>query len=279
LTSSFPPAALREERIRQLLAGDPFVSRLIVLETTGSTNEELRRLAAEGASEGTTVIANHQSAGRGRLGRSWHSPPGLGLYLSVLFREFPSVEEITRWTLAASLAACESCRRVADRQVAVRWPNDLVHGTRKLGGILAELRSAGERPRDLVIGLGLNVLHAEDSFPAELRDRATSLRSLPGRGILEREVLAADILIRLGEVRRRLLRGEWETIAGEWERRAPGARGTRVRVLSRRSGSPGEPLYEGVTRGIDGRGALLVQQAEGKVMAVHMAETVVPLEG
>jgi BirA family biotin operon repressor/biotin-[acetyl-CoA-carboxylase] ligase len=181
---------------------------------------------------------------------------------------------MTRWTLGAALAACRACGEDTGRDVRIKWPNDLLHAGRKLGGVLAELRSAGGRTRDLVLGLGLNVHHRAEDFPPELRDSATSLHLVPGQGILEREPLAARLLVRLAEVCDGLRQGRWEEVAGEWERLAPAARGAAVRVLG---GAEGE-AYRGVTRGLDSAGALRVERADGTIVAVRAAESVVPVE-
>jgi BirA family biotin operon repressor/biotin-[acetyl-CoA-carboxylase] ligase len=177
---------------------------------------------------------------------------------------------MTRWTLAASLAACEACRLLAGGAVQIKWPNDLLYLGRKLGGILAEARSAGGASQELVIGLGLNVHHGEDQFPPELRAEATSLRMAGAPGVLDREALAADYLSRLGDLSGGLARGEWSEIAERWESLAPGSRGLRVRVVA--------DGFEGLTCGIDGDGALQVRDGKGITTVVRMAEAVEPVE-
>jgi BirA family biotin operon repressor/biotin-[acetyl-CoA-carboxylase] ligase len=155
-------------------------------------------------------------------------------------------------------------------RIEIEWPNDLLFQGRKLGGILAEMRSAGCSPRDLIIGLGLNVHHMEDDFPPELRSIATSLRLARGGGEPDGELLAAKYISSLGELSGRLERGEWDGIAAEWQRLAPGCKGRAVRV---------DPEgFEGRTCGIDAEGGLLVRNGEGVTIAVRMAEAVVPVE-
>jgi BirA family biotin operon repressor/biotin-[acetyl-CoA-carboxylase] ligase len=267
-------AALDAGRLGSLVSGNPLVTRLIVLDRIDSTNDEVRRLALDRAPGGTVVVAAEQAAGRGRQGRRWHSPPGPGLYLSVLLRPERPPGEVTRWTLGAALAACLACRDETGCDVRIKWPNDLLHDGRKLGGVLAELRSAGGRTRDLVLGIGLNVRHSGLDFPPELRDSATSLHLASGRGILDRESLAARLLGRLAEICERLGRGEWTEVARDWERLAPGARGTRVSVPGGPAGGP----CRGITRGLAPDGALLVETPDGAVLAVRDAESVVRVE-
>lgn len=259
------------QRIGALLAGLPFVSRLVSLTTVDSTNDELRRRAARGAESGTVVLAECQTAGRGRMGRSWHSPGGLGLYVSILLRPGRPTAEIPRWTLGASLAACEACRRHTPT-VTIDWPNDLMVGDRKLGGVLADLRSARDRPAELVLGVGLNVHHRRVDLPEELR--ATSLRLAGAGGTLKRESLVVDYLRGVARVSELLERNRWDEVASGWEALAPGARGRRVRIVS---GGPGT-AFEGVTDGVASGGGLRVRRADGVGVVVHMADSVRAME-
>ena len=263
-------------RIRDTLADHPFYVRAVVADSLTSTNDEARRLAAQGAGEGTVVLANAQSAGRGRHGRHWVSAPGLGLYVSVVLRPGEPVERVTRWTLAASVAACEACR-AAGRPVSIEWPNDLVHGRRKLAGILAEVRSTDRVPSDLVIGVGINVHHRAADLPPPIAERATSLHLIGGGGILERERLAVDYLERLAGIVSELRAGGWPRVAARWEELAPGSRGCRGRVLPGRRDEAGTE-FVGVTRGLDPEGALVVEDETGRARVVRTVESFVPLE-
>lgn len=149
------------------------------LPTAASTNDELRRLAAAGAPDGTAVTAAQQTAGRGRLGRTWHSPPGGNVYLSYLHRSRLPAHTLAGLTLDA---ACAVAAVVAGEGVTpeLKWPNDILVGGDKLGGILCELHEELGAPGPaVVVGVGLNVNVA--AFPAELADIATSLRQLTGR--------------------------------------------------------------------------------------------------
>jgi BirA family biotin operon repressor/biotin-[acetyl-CoA-carboxylase] ligase len=278
LRRKLEPAPLAAEKLHGLVTGLPLVSRLIVLDSVGSTNDEVRRLAEEGTPEGTVVVADEQFEGRGRMGRAWHSARGLGLYVSVLLRPERPAGEVTRWTLGAAIAACRACLEGAGCDVQIKWPNDLLHAGRKVGGVLGELRSAGGQPKDLVLGFGLNVLHGVAQFPPELRNTATSLRLASGRGMLDREQLAALLLARLGQVCGRLRRGEWDKVAREWERLAPHARGVPVRVLHGEAGEAAFAPFEGLTRGLDTDGALRVEKADGSIISVRSAESVFPVE-
>lgn len=262
-------AKLEESRLQELLARDPFVRLLVVLEQTGSTNDDLRRLAAEGAPEGTVIVADHQTAGRGRMGRHWHSSPGLGLCISVLFRPAARIEAIPRWTLGASVAACRSCVE-ASVPAEIRWPNDVFVSDRKVAGILAEVRSTGMTPGELVVGAGFNVNQTREDFPEGIRGTAGSLRIANRGKPVDREALGAAFVTRLGEVGRTLARGGWDEISSAWAEMSPTSSGRRVTILS----PEGSPTLEGTTRGIDVTGALRVEVEDGSIVLVRLGETI-----
>lgn len=165
--------------------------------TLGSTNVELRRLAEEGAPDGTVVLADSQNHGRGRRGRFWYSPPGKGLYFSVLLRPQRSkAAEAAALTPVAAVSTARLLRDTTGIAVTIKWPNDLLVGTGKLGGILAEAKTEGAALRYLLLGLGLNFNHRSDDFPADLRGRATSLALESGRSF-KRTPLFLSLLERL----------------------------------------------------------------------------------
>jgi BirA family biotin operon repressor/biotin-[acetyl-CoA-carboxylase] ligase len=268
-------APLCRERLRELL-GPSWVRELVLVDRVGSTNDLARELAAAGAPHGTVVLAESQSAGRGRHGRHWHSPPGLGLYVSVLLRRAGPPADTTRWTLAAALALCEAARALARCPIAIDWPNDLVWQGRKLGGVLGEASGGIGATELLVLGAGLNVLHREGDFPAELAGCATSLALACGRDGLERELAAASYLTELGRLAERLDRGDAHALAERWEELASSRRGQLVRV--REDGARAR-CFVGRTAGIDSRGSLLVQEAGGALHAVVLSGSVEALEG
>ena len=250
----------------------PGVSAAIACETVDSTNDELRRRSDAGdAGPGTVLIADAQSAGRGRRGRTWHSVAGLGLYLSWLVRPSGPVDLLPRWTLLAALATCDACRQAGARAVELKWPNDLIAGTRKLGGVLADLRTSGGAP-ELIVGIGVNVHHREADMPPDLALRATSLSQVSG-DIMDRADLAERIvrgLVTLGE---RMERGDWDGVRERWTAMAPRASTGRVRVVDARSGD-----WTGSVGGVDKRGVLLVRRdGDGRWIGVHDGESVTPI--
>ena len=244
------------------LARVPLVRRVVVYETTGSTNDDVRRLATDGAPEGTVVVAERQTAGRGRLGRAWDSPERVGLYLSILLRPAEPPELLGRYAIAAAVGICAACRELAGNDVVIKWPNDVLAGGRKLAGILAELRF-GPGGGELVLGIGVNVNHEESDFPAELEVTATSLRLVRGAAFARETVIEA-LLGSIGEVIDRMRAGAWAEVVERFLRYAPDATGRTVRLASGAIGT---------TAGLHASGALAVTTADG-VTLVHASESV-----
>jgi BirA family biotin operon repressor/biotin-[acetyl-CoA-carboxylase] ligase len=254
---------LPEELVRALAAARPRLgrlgSRIVYFPVTGSTNHVAATLAdgSQGASEGAVVIADAQTAGRGRRGREWFSPPGSGLYVSVLLKGGRSPDggpgRATRLlTLAAGVALVEAVERATGLRVDLKWPNDLYIGRRKLAGILAE--AAGSGPGDwIVLGYGVNVGAA--AYPPELGDRATSLESELGRHI-DRALVLVESLVCLAQRYDDLFEERFDAILDAWRARAPGSSGARVTWMT---GSTASGPASGVTAGIDDDGALLVR--------------------
>jgi len=243
-------------------------------ETVTSTNDAVRDYAGPTDLGGVVVIATQQTAGRGRLGRQWHSPPGLGLYISTLFRPRCTALQALRWTLAAAVAGCEACRDVSGFPVSIKWPNDLIVGSRKLGGLLAELRSGSTT--EMVLGWGLNVYHEKVDFPPELRSRATSLRLVSGRLRIDLEALVVSYLSRLAEQAVLLESGDWKRISAAWEALAPGAHDQAVRIVGKDRSQAG--ARDGITRGVDSTGAMRVECANGEIVTVRMVDSLISLE-
>ena len=220
--------------------------------TIGSTNDVAAARAASGGHEGTVVVADAQTSGRGRRGRTWFSPPGAGLYVSTVLEPSRSRDReraMLLTTLAAGVALVEGVQAATGLAAALKWPNDLYVGRRKLAGILAE--GAGDA---VVLGYGINVGLA--SFPPELADRVTSLESELGRAV-DRARVFAETLSALASRYEDLLDGRFDAILDAWRALAPNAHGARV------SWTTPAGVQRGITAGIDDRGALLVQTTGG----------------
>jgi len=232
--------------------------RVLYFETIGSTNDVAASLAADGAEEGTVVIADAQTAGRGRRGRSWFSPPGAGLYVSVVLtpsRASSAERAVSLLTIAAGVALAEAVERVTGLAPSIKWPNDLIVERRKLAGILAEgvAQPAAAGLRAVVLGYGINV--GASAFPPDLADRVTALETELGRPI-ERAMLCAESLASVTTRYHDLVAGRFDAILDAWRARAYGSRGEKVEWDSL-SG-----VRTGMTEGIDDMGALLVRSEQ-----------------
>jgi BirA family transcriptional regulator, biotin operon repressor / biotin---[acetyl-CoA-carboxylase] ligase len=219
--------------------------------TIGSTNDVAAQHAASGDHEGAVFVADAQTSGRGRRGRTWFSPPGAGLYVSTILRPGRSSDReraTLLTTIAAGVALAEGVRYATGLTTSLKWPNDLYAARRKLAGILAEGIGSS-----VVLGYGINISTA--SFPPELGDRATSLETELGRGV-DRARVFAETLAALAARYDDLLAGRFDAILDAWRALAPAARGARVSWTT----PAGE--RSGVTTGVDDRGALLVRCGE-----------------
>lgn len=236
-----------------------------VLAQVDSTNSECRRLAASGAPDGTVVIADSQTAGRGRRGRSFLSPPGQGLYLSVLWRPECEPEQLLPLTALAAVAVCRAIERLSGGKTQIKWPNDLILGGRKICGILTELSLEGESGRVdcVVVGIGVNCRQREEDFPVELRQIAGSLdMSLQEK--IPRPALAAAITEELDELRGAVLfRPERRLEA--YRQRCLCAQGA-VQVIRDGESRPAQAL------GIDERFGLRVRYEDGTEEVLRSGE-------
>ena len=201
---------MRHEILTLLPPDYPWGQELHYYEEIGSTNTELKALAKAGAPEGTALIARRQTGGRGRLGRSFHSREG-GVYLSLLLRPQCAPGELMHLTCAVAVSMCDAVEAACGLRPSVKWTNDLVHGRRKLGGILTELGFGTDgKVSWCILGIGINCTQAEEDFPPELRDMATSLSTVTGDPVSP-ALLAARMLERLHGLSHTLL-PERETI-------------------------------------------------------------------
>ena len=228
------------------------------LGTVLSTNDTARALALEGAAHGTAVLAAEQTRGKGTRGRTWHSPANLGLYASFILRgpgggPVPFLHLIP---LAAGLAASDAVREAAGVETVLKWPNDIVHGGRKLGGILCEGQSYGASGNFTVIGVGLNIGHGPEDFPDGLRASSTSVKLAGGRAVTVDAVF--DALCRaLDRWYNVLARGDKEAVIGTFEARPAFPPGTAVRIETAAG------TFEAEYRGLDAEGRLVVVRGGG----------------
>jgi BirA family biotin operon repressor/biotin-[acetyl-CoA-carboxylase] ligase len=231
---------------------------LILKALTGSTNDDARALASAGAGHGTVVLADAQTAGRGRLGRSWSSPAGENLYLSIIWRAGLDAVDPPLLALGAGLAVSETLDAFTPTPTAVKWPNDVRHGGKKLAGLLAEAIYRGATPSAVVLGLGVNVRGG--AMPDELAGIASSLRIVRGADLDRAAVLRA------------LLQGLDATLG---ELCAHGFAAIRERLVARCE-TLGSRVTVGEVTGtavdLDPTGALMVRDDHGALHAVRAGE-------
>jgi BirA family biotin operon repressor/biotin-[acetyl-CoA-carboxylase] ligase len=244
-----------------------------VLASTGSTNDDALAWAASGAPEGAWIVAGAQTAGRGRRGRVWVSPPGAGLYVSVVFRPGAAAGSgtagsdpaMTLLTVMAGVAAVEAIADATGVRATLKWPNDVVveasgAPARKLAGILAEGAMIGSRLTAVVVGLGINL--RASAYPPEIAARAIALEALTGRAVDPDGVLVA-ILGALARRRRALAEpGGDAALLDAWRAWSPSATGARIRWRQQ------DQVCEGVTAGVDAAGALRVRTRTGEARLV-----------
>jgi len=202
------PDRLTETEIRANLGETKLVGRkLCCFESVDSTNSFLKRAASEGVVDGTVAVADEQTGGRGRRGRSFMSPAGKGVYLSVLMRPPVEPNRLLPITGFGAVAVCNAVERIAGVRPRIKWANDLVLGGKKLCGILTELSMEGESGalQYVIMGIGINVAHTREDFPEELRNIATSLAIETGKSI-SRAALAAAMIEELDALYVALLR-------------------------------------------------------------------------
>lgn len=178
---------------------------VLYFDSIDSTNTRAKELAAQGAPHGTVLIADHQTVGRGRLGRTFLSPAGTGVYLSVILRPNCAPSELMHLTCAAAVAICNAVEHTAGFRPGIKWTNDLVYGGKKLAGILTELSISPRRLVDYaIIGIGINCCQQDSDFPAEIRSIAGSL-SMFSHAPVDRSRVAAAMVDALYEMSENLL--------------------------------------------------------------------------
>lgn len=241
-----------------------YVGRTVhYLRTVDSTSSKLKALAQDGAAAGTVVLADEQTGGRGRSGRRWFSPVGLGVWMSVLLRcELPA-ERLAPLSIAAAVSVADALLELTGLDVRVKWPNDLFVGGWKLGGLLVEsIQTAGKTVQSAVLGIGLNVNLTENDLPTELVGVATSLRIALGRSVPRLEVLRTMLLALEGCFERY----EREGIAGFRERwrELSSTLGREVTVTPALPPSGAvERITTGIVAGLAESGALILEDASG----------------
>lgn len=249
-------------QIQSHLPGHPWADEIHYFDTIDSTNTYAKQLAISGAPEGTIVIADRQTGGRGRMGRSFSSPAGMGIYLSVILRPNCRPEELMHLTCAAGLAACLTIEESPVHRPGIKWTNDLVLNRKKLGGILTELsvNSITGIVDWAVVGIGINCCQKDGDFPPEIRDIAISL-GLPSQ---VRPKLAAILIQSLYTMRMDLFAKKAQ-IMDAFRARCITI-GQEISILR------GDEARHGKAIGIDADGGLQVRYPDGSTATITSGE-------
>jgi BirA family biotin operon repressor/biotin-[acetyl-CoA-carboxylase] ligase len=250
------PDRLLPAEIARHLETARFGRRLECHETIDSTNRRAAELARADAAEGTLVVAEAQTHGRGRLGRQWSSPARLNLYASFVLRPRLAPADAPQLALAAAVAVARTVSALAPGRVAIKWPNDCLLDGRKVAGILTEMDAEVDRLRHVVLGIGVNLNAPAEALPPELRDTATSVARATGTRV-DRPRFAAALCGALEGVYDRVVRDGFAVVAPEWEAfSCLTGRHVTIDGAGRRS--------DGIVRGIDEAGRLVLDGTNGE---------------
>ncbi|MFQ5705899.1 MAG: biotin--[acetyl-CoA-carboxylase] ligase [bacterium] len=248
-----------------------FGKRSFVFNRLGSTNSYAKRLAAKGSAEGTLVIAEKQTRGRGRRGRRWESAPGKGLWISLILRPDLEADKAGLLALLAGLSVAQTVETHLNLSAELKWPNDVLIQSKKFCGILSEAEiSARQRLAWIVLGIGLNVNHLLEDFSDEIRPRATSLAIECGSPVSRSELLLAFLGV-LEENYLKLKQGGAAYFLQQWIRRCPTF---KKRILLRQD----ETEMEGIFEDLDAGGRMLLRLANGEIRRISAGEVIIQPE-
>lgn len=260
------PSRLSVHELLPKLNTHNFGRNLKLLDSVPSTQDELRRLAEQGAAEGTLVIAEQQTSGRGRMGRTWVSPSGKGIWMSLLLRPPVPLHLTPQLTLLAAVALSRAISRIVPVTIGIKWPNDLLVNGKKISGILLESAAEDERLRYVVVGLGVSVNLDPEDYPEELLHKAISLKMASG-SVVNRSELIASILQEFEQLYKLYLEQGFTPIRALWEAHS-------VTLNNKTSLYTPQGSIEGVPRGLDDMGGLLVELEDGSIRTIYSGEVI-----
>jgi BirA family biotin operon repressor/biotin-[acetyl-CoA-carboxylase] ligase len=260
------PTSLDGSDIKSKLDSAVLARDIFTFGVVGSTNDVASALAKGGARDGALVVAEEQTKGRGRQGRTWHSPPGSGLWFSLVLRPDIEGEDAGTVSLAAALGVADAMQADYGVRSKIKWPNDVMVRGRKLCGILTEAEFAGSKVSFVILGVGINVLGKVTDFPAELSEIATTLQTEAGGAVSRSDVLVSvihSIEARYLEVCKKGFPSLKDDLL---------ERSTLIGKLARVQ--TGNGLVEGVAVAIDDRGALVLRSESGVMRRVVAGEVI-----
>lgn len=235
-----------------------------VYETVTTTQKIAHELAINGAKDGTLIIADEQTMGRGRLGRNWHSKKGTGIWMSLIIKPEISVQKAPQFTLLTAVALCMAIEEVTGLEPFIKWPNDLLLQQKKVAGILTELIAEENRVQAIIIGIGINVNHTETDFPEELRDKATSLAIEKGTTIL-RPKLVQNFCLKFEKLYETYNKTGFQPIKLLWE-------SYNISIGKKILARTNQRTIVGTALGINEDGVLLLEDEHGHIHHIYSAD-------
>jgi len=245
--------------VRKVKSGDSFEFWVIMkiglkilrVKSCTSTNDLAKKLALAGEKEGTVILAEEQTKGRGTKGRLWYSAAKKGLYISVILK--PSLDLLSLLPLTAGVAVSDACEAALGLRIKLRWPNDLLWRWKKLGGILCETSFSGDRLNYTALGLGLNVNHNQEDFPLDIRHQSTSLKIITNKEVTVNSLLPC-LWPALDKWYQALLKGSRKRIIDSFLKKSAFSLGEKLAVLT------DEGPFQGLFKGINWEGGLVVDR-------------------
>ncbi|HEU4963711.1 MAG TPA: biotin--[acetyl-CoA-carboxylase] ligase [Bacilli bacterium] len=260
-TPDLVTAAEVREGLTTSLLGQPIIYR----DSIDSTNILAQQLASEGAVEGTLVIADEQTSGRGRRGRNWFSPPHSGVWMSLILRPNLPIAHAAQVTLVAAVALARALTQLTGQNAGIKWPNDILFDQKKCCGILTEMKADHDRIHHLVVGIGINVNVPEADFPEELSKIATSLQAVKGSPIPRAQVVQTVLAEFEPLYRRYVEHGGFATIRDDWKKQS-------ITIGRDVVAQTGQGEVRGKALDIDEFGVLFVEKADGTVEKIFSAD-------
>ncbi|WP_019241996.1 MULTISPECIES: biotin--[acetyl-CoA-carboxylase] ligase [Bacillus] len=258
------PEKMSSDSIRLHLQTNTLGQQIHHLETVESTQRIANDLANKGAVEGTIVIADEQTLGRGRLARQWYSPKGTGIWMSVILKPNIPIQQAPQLTLMTAVAVTKAIIETTGAQARIKWPNDILISGKKMTGILTEMQAEADGIHSIVIGIGINVNQKSEDFPEELRDIATSLQ-IETNQIHSREIIICSVLKHLEQLYELYKQAGFSPIKTLWENYA-------ISVGKRITATTAQNKIIGKALGITNEGVLLVEDDNRKIHSIYSAD-------
>ncbi|MGO4888086.1 biotin--[acetyl-CoA-carboxylase] ligase [Anaerobacillus sp. MEB173] len=260
----YKPNTISEHEIKAELKTKALGQEIVYKDSLVTTQEVAHRLAGEGAIEGTVVVADEQTGGKGRLGREWYSPKGSGLWMSIILKPEIPPQQAPQLTLLAAAGVVRGIQKATGLDCEIKWPNDILFNGKKIVGILTEMQSEPDRIHSVIVGIGINVNQRIEHFPEELQQIATSLAIETGQEVSRTNVMK-QILEEIEGLYYTYLKKGFTPIKEIWESFAVSlGKLVRARTI--------QGVIEGVAKGITDDGVLLLEDEKGEVHKIYSAD-------